>query len=52
MRRCFRGEIAVDKSEVWLKWAVELQSIARAGLFYGKDPFDVERYERVREIAA
>ncbi len=42
----------MDKSEVWLKWAVELQSIAQAGLFYGRDPFDMERYERVREIAA
>ena len=42
----------MDKNEIWLKWAVELQSIAQAGLFYGKDPFDLERYERVREIAA
>lgn len=42
----------MDKQEIWLKWAVELQSIAQAGLFYGKDPFDMERYQRVREIAA
>lgn len=42
----------MDKNEVWLQWAVELQSIAQAGLFYGKDPFDIERYERIREIAA
>lgn len=42
----------MDKNEKWLQWAVELQSIAQAGLFYGKDVFDLERYERIREIAA
>ena len=42
----------MDKKEKWLDWAVELQSIAQAGLFYGKDVFDKERYERIREIAA
>lgn len=42
----------MDKNEGWLDWAVELQSIAQAGLFYGKDVFDRERYERIREIAA
>jgi len=31
---------------------VELQSIAQAGLFYGKDVFDKERYEQIRTIAA
>ena len=36
----------------WLEWAVELQSIAQAGLYYGKDVFDIQRFERVREIAA
>ena len=42
----------MDNSEKWLKWAVELQSIAQAGLYYGKDRFDLERYERIRAIAA
>lgn len=42
----------MDKNEKWLQWAVELQSLAQAGLFYGKDAFDRERYERIREIAA
>ncbi len=32
--------------------AIELQSLAQAGLFYGKDPYDRERYERIRELAA
>lgn len=36
----------------WLEWAKELQFIAQAGLTYTKDPFDKERFERVREIAA
>ena len=34
----------MDHSEPWLDWAVELQSIAQAGLYYGKDRFDRERY--------
>ncbi|MBP3474812.1 MAG: NUDIX hydrolase [Lachnospiraceae bacterium] len=42
----------MDKNEKWLQWAVELQSLAQAGLFYGKDKFDMERYERIREISA
>jgi len=42
----------MDKNEKWLQWAAELQSIAQAGLFYGKDPCDRERYQRIRDIAA
>lgn len=42
----------MDQREPWLKWAAELQSLAQAGLYYGKDAFDLERYERIREIAA
>ena len=42
----------MNTNEKWLQWAVELQSLAQAGLFYTKDEFDAERYERVREIAA
>ncbi|MDE5717054.1 MAG: NUDIX hydrolase [Lachnospiraceae bacterium] len=42
----------MDNNEKWLQWAVELQSLAQAGIFYGKDAFDKERYERIREIAA
>lgn len=36
----------------WLEWARRLQAIAQNGLTYAKDPFDIERYESVREIAA
>lgn len=42
----------MEKNEKWLEWAVKLQSIAQAGLYYGKDKFDLERYEQVRDIAA
>ena len=38
--------------EAWLAKAMELQSLAQAGLYYGKDRFDRERYQRIREIAA
>ena len=31
---------------------IELQSIAQAGLTYGKDAFDKERYGRIRDISA
>lgn len=31
---------------------MELQALAQAGLYYGHDKYDFERYERVREIAA
>ncbi|MDO4297448.1 MAG: NUDIX hydrolase [Lachnospiraceae bacterium] len=38
--------------EPWLKWAIELQSIAQCGLTYAKDVYDIERYEQLRDIAA
>ena len=36
----------------WLTWAKKLQAIAQNGLTYSKDPFDIERFEEVRELAA
>ena len=35
-----------------LQWAAELQSLAQAGLYYGKDEYDKERYASIREISA
>jgi ADP-ribose pyrophosphatase YjhB (NUDIX family) len=35
----------------WLKWATELQSIAQAGLTFGADKYDLDRYEQIRSIA-
>ncbi|MBO5976038.1 MAG: NUDIX hydrolase [Oscillospiraceae bacterium] len=39
-------------NEIFIKWARELQSIAQAGLHYSKDKFDIERFERIRDISA
>ncbi len=36
----------------WLDWALRLQAIAQDGLAFCKDPFDIERYHQVREVAA
>ena len=35
-----------------VEWAKELQSLAQAGLYYGHDDFDRERYQRIRDISA
>ena len=35
-----------------LDYAIRIQSIAQAGLQYGKDKYDRERYEELRQIAA
>ena len=40
------------KREQWLQWAMELQALAQAGLTYSKDVYDLERFERIRQIAA
>jgi ADP-ribose pyrophosphatase YjhB (NUDIX family) len=37
--------------EQLLDWAIEIQALAQAGLTYTKDPFDQERFERLRTIA-
>jgi HAD hydrolase, family IA, variant 1 len=36
----------------YLKWAMELQFVGQAGVTYSRDPFDRERFLRIREIAA
>jgi Hydrolase of X-linked nucleoside diphosphate N terminal/NUDIX domain len=36
----------------WLVWARELQAIAQTGLTFCRDPYDRERYEAVRQLAA
>lgn len=38
--------------EKWQEWAIEIQSLAQAGLAYTDNVYDIERYERLREIAA
>ncbi|CAH2604492.1 putative ADP-ribose pyrophosphatase YjhB [Rhodovastum atsumiense] len=36
----------------WLTWARELQAIAQTGLAFTRDPYDRERYETLRLLAA
>jgi ADP-ribose pyrophosphatase YjhB (NUDIX family) len=36
----------------WLRWSRELMAIAQNGLTFTTNPYDVERYEAVRRIAA
>src|SRR6266851_5457984 len=40
------------KNPQWLQWAQRLQAIAQNGLAYVKDPFDLERFNQIRQIAA
>jgi ADP-ribose pyrophosphatase YjhB (NUDIX family) len=41
-----------DVEPAWLGLARELQAIAQTGLYYSKDKFDTQRYERLRELTA
>jgi ADP-ribose pyrophosphatase YjhB (NUDIX family) len=36
----------------WLEWAQQLQAVAQTGLTFSQNPFEVERCEQVRQIAA
>jgi hypothetical protein len=40
------------KDPDWLAWARELQAIAQIGLAFCRDPYDRERYEAIRQLAA
>ena len=42
----------MSQNQKWLDWAVELQALAQAGLYYSKDIYDIERFQRIRDIAA
>ena len=35
----------------WLKWATELQSIAQAGLTFGENQYDRDRYQQIRDLS-
>ncbi len=35
----------------WLQWAKSLQTMTQTGLTYSKDPYDIVRYEAIRDIA-
>lgn len=36
----------------WLEWAQQLQAIAQNGFTYCENPYDLERYGQIRQIAA
>jgi len=37
---------------VFLKWCREIQATAQNGLAYSENPYDLERYEQLRDLAA
>ena len=36
----------------WISWARELQNLSQCALAYCKDKYDIERFERIREMSA
>ena len=42
----------MSEQEQWLKWARELQALAQSALYWCKDPYDIERFQRIRGISA
>jgi ADP-ribose pyrophosphatase YjhB (NUDIX family) len=35
----------------WLDWAAKLQSIAQAGLTFGENQYDLNRYQQIRDLS-
>lgn len=50
--RVMEERIVTAGQQQWLDWIVRIQSLAQAGLHYGHDRFDLERYAELRDIAA
>lgn len=36
----------------WLEWAQKLQAIAQNGLAYSENPFDIDRFQQVQQVAS
>lgn len=36
----------------WLNWAKRIQALSQSGIAFSKDPYDIERYEELRNISA
>jgi hypothetical protein len=36
----------------WLTWARRLQALSQTGIAYSKDPYHLERFEAIRDLAA
>ena len=39
-------------NDKWIAWIKELQNLSQCALAYCKDKYDIERFERIREISA
>ena len=50
--RVMEERVVTADQQQWLDWIVRIQSLAQAGLHYGHDRFDLERYAELRDIAA
>jgi ADP-ribose pyrophosphatase YjhB (NUDIX family) len=37
--------------EKWLEWASRLQSIAQAGITFGENQYDIDRYQQIRTLS-
>jgi ADP-ribose pyrophosphatase YjhB (NUDIX family) len=42
----------IEAETRWLLWAREMQALAQTGLAFTRDPYDRERYRRLRALAA
>lgn len=42
----------MNQNPQWLDWAQKLSALAQSGLAYSHNPFEVERYQAIRKIAA
>src|SRR6202012_171759 len=47
-----RRQAGMTNQMRWLEWSRRLQSLAQNGLTYCKDPYDEQRYNELRSIAA
>lgn len=45
------SEPVVPTHHPWLEWIKQVHAVSRWGLTYAKDPFDLERYEVLRELS-
>src|SRR5918993_5298121 len=43
---------AAGRTLDWLRWARRVQALAQNGLTFSRDPFDMERYAELRDVAA
>jgi len=47
-----QADVALEQNRTLLLWAQRLQAISQSGTFFSRDPYDVERYEQIGQIAS